>query len=47
MAESDHHNAAAVIFAYMDVGKGREPGAEALHTTIHQASQTQAVLTFH
>ena len=28
-----HHNAAAIIFAYMDVGKGREQDAEALHTT--------------
>jgi len=26
------HNAAAIIFAYMDVGKGREQDAEALHT---------------
>jgi len=40
-----HHNAAAVIFACMDVGKGREPGAEALHISIRQASQTQPVQT--
>lgn len=47
MAESDHHNDAVVIFAYMDVGKGREQDAEALLTIIHQALQTQAVPTSH
>ena len=42
-----YHNAVAIIFAYMDVGKEREQDAEAFHTTTLPALQTQAVLTFH
>ena len=42
-----HHNAAAIIFACMDAGKGRELGAEALRTITLQVIQSLARLMFH